>query len=244
MTPRPRARVLRSAACTSVSVLVLAGVGATGAHADPTDPPAPPSLPGAANPTTIPTDDPALPGEDGGPAPSYSEPPDNIGDAEPPVEVDPQAVGLELADGARLAPPKVLDIKFVTETMTGEQRRADSNTKTTFTLQAEVLFPKNSAKLNNEARARIEDIATEIEGQGATEVNVFGFTDNLGSYAHGEVLSKQRANAVQKELAGELDPGITFQVRGYSEDYPIADNSSEEGRKKNRRVEVSFAREG
>ncbi|EST24109.1 hypothetical protein N566_25110 [Streptomycetaceae bacterium MP113-05] len=243
MTPRSRscARVLRTAAYTSTAVLLLVGAGAATAHADPSDPP---SLPGAGNPTTIPTDGPALPGGDGDPAPSYSEPPDNIGEPEPPVQIDPQAPGLKLADGAQLAPSKVLDIKFVTETMTGEERRADSNTKTTFTLQAEVLFPRDSAKLNGEARARIEDIATEIESQGATEVNVYGFTDDLGSYAHGEVLSKQRANAVQKELARDLDPSFTFQVRGYSEDYPIADNSSEEGREKNRRVEVSFAREG
>ncbi|MCF6522023.1 OmpA family protein [Streptomyces sp. JJ36] len=221
------------------------GVGT--AHADPSRPPVTPppgpSLPGADNPTTIPTGAPSLPGE-GGPKPGYSEPPDNIGDARPPVEVDPQASGLKLADGAQLAPAKVLDIKFVTEDMAGEQRREDSNRKTTFTLQAEVLFPKDSAELNDEAFSRIRDIASEVEAQGATEVNVFGFTDDLGSYAHGEVLSKKRANAVQRELAKELGSGVTFRVRGYSEDYPIADNSTEEGRKKNRRVEVSFAREG
>ena len=244
MTSRSRARAVRAAAGTSVSVLLLAGLPAATAHADPTTPSAPPSLPGAGDPTTIPTGGPALPGEDGGPAPEFSRPPDNIGDPGPPVEVDPQAVGLRLADGAQLAPAKVLDIKFVTETMTGDQRRADSNTKTTFTLQAEVLFPRDSAELNSQARARIQDIAAEIESQGASEVNVFGFTDDLGSYAHGEVLSKQRANAVQKELAGELGPTVTFHVRGYSEDYPIADNSTEAGRKENRRVEVSFARQG
>lgn len=242
MTSRSRAHAWRAAAGTSVSALLLAGLPVATAHADPSDPPASPSLPGAGNPTTIPTGGPALPGENGDPAPEFSRPPDNIGDPGPPVEVDPRAEGLRLADGAQLAPAKVLDIKFVTETMTGDQRRADSNTKTTFTLQAEVLFPKDSSDLNGRARARIQDIAAEIESQGATEVNVFGFTDNLGSYAHGEVLSKERANAVQKELAKELDPSVTFQVRGYSEDYPIADNGTESGRRKNRRVEVSFAR--
>ncbi len=233
-----RARVLRTAACTSASALLVVGVAAT-AHADPTEPP----LPGAGNPTTIPTGSPSLPGEVGEPEAEFSAPPDNIGDPGPPVEVDPQAVGLKLADGAQLAPAKVLDIKFVTETMTGDQRRADSNTKTTFTLQAEVLFAKDSAELNSRARARIQDIAAEVDDQGATEVNVFGFTDNLGSYAHGEVLSKERANAVQQELAKDLDPSTTFHVRGYSEDFPIADNSTEAGRKKNRRVEVSFPRQ-
>ncbi|CAM5227902.1 OmpA family protein [Streptomyces tanashiensis] len=48
--------------------------------------------------------------------------------------------------------------------------------------------------------------------------------------------------AVQQVLARALDPGTTFDIRGYSEDYPIADNRTEEGRKKNRRVEISFPR--
>ena len=113
----------------------------------------------------------------------------------------------------------------------------------TFALQAEVLFSKDSAKLSDEAKSRIATIAEEIKKQNATKVRVFGFTDNLGSAAHGDVLSRQRANAVQDVLDQELhDPNITFEVRGYGEQYPIADNSTEAGRRKNRRVEVTFPR--
>lgn len=247
MTPS-HVRALRIAACTTSSAVLLTGLTSVTAQAAPSPPPsaeAPkPTLPGDDNPTTIPTGGPSLPGETGGPGDGskYSEPPDNIGDSKPATKVDAQAAGLKLADGAQLAPSKVLDIKFVTEDMGGEERREDSNNKTKFTLQAEVLFPKNSDKLNGAANSRIQEIATEAESQNATEVNVFGFTDNLGSYEHGEVLSKKRATAVQKQLSKELDPNVTFRVRGYSEDYPIADNETEEGRTKNRRVEVSFPR--
>ncbi|MEU7643424.1 OmpA family protein [Streptomyces huasconensis] len=160
----------------------------------------------------------------------------------PPPEVDSNSPGLKLADGATLAPAKVLDIKSVVEDLGGEERREDTNTDVKFALQAEVLFPKDSAKLNPEANARIKAIAEEAKAQKATDVRVFGFTDNLGSYGHGKKLSRQRAEAVHDELAGHLGPEVTFSVRGYSEDYPIADNGSEEGRKKNRRVEVSFPR--
>ncbi|MEU1592958.1 OmpA family protein [Streptomyces sp. NPDC005708] len=160
----------------------------------------------------------------------------------PPPSVDPTSPGLKLADGATLAPAKVLDIKSVVEDLGGEERREDTNENVTFALQAEVLFPKDSAKLNPEARSRIDAIADEVKKQNATNVRVFGFTDNLGSYAHGLVLSKQRAEAVHDRLAASLGGDVTFEVRGYSEDYPIADNSSEEGRRKNRRVEVSFPR--
>lgn len=160
----------------------------------------------------------------------------------PPPEVDSNSPGLKLADGATLAPAKVLDIKSVVEDLGGEERREDTNTDVKFALQAEVLFPKDSAKLNPEANARIKAIAEEAEAQKATDVRVFGFTDNLGSYGHGKKLSRERAEAVHDKLSGYLGPEVTYSVRGYSEDYPIADNGSEEGRKKNRRVEVSFPR--
>ncbi|MFF8591134.1 OmpA family protein [Streptomyces sp. NPDC015220] len=176
---------------------------------------------------------------DGGPG----EPPGTEASAAAPVKVDPNDPDLKLPEGATLAAPKVLDIKSVVEDQGGEERREDTNTDVTFALQAEVLFAKDSAKLSDQARSRIDAIAQEIKKQRAAQVRVFGFTDNLGSHEHGVVLSKQRANAVQDVLSQELnDPGITFDVRGYAEDYPIADNSTEDGRKKNRRVEVTFPR--
>ncbi|MFF0220901.1 OmpA family protein [Streptomyces sp. NPDC004629] len=172
-----------------------------------------------------------------------SVPPGTEATASAPVEVDPNDPDLKLPEGATLASAKVLDIKSVVEDQSGDERREDTNADVKFALQAEVLFGKDSAKLSAEARARIASIAEEIKNQRATQVRVFGFTDNLGSSAHGDVLSKQRANAVQAVLDQDLnDANVTFEVRGYGEQYPIADNSTEAGRKKNRRVEVSFPR--
>lgn len=174
---------------------------------------------------------------------SPSVPPGTEPSAAAPVEVDPNDPDLKLPEGGTLAEPKVLDIKQVVEDETGDERREDTNADVTFALQAEVLFGKDSAKLGAEAKSRIATIAAEIEKQHTTVVRVFGFTDDLGSSAHGDVLSKQRADAVQAQLAGQLnDPDITFEVRGYGEQYPISDNSTEAGRKKNRRVEVTFPR--
>ncbi|WP_442806241.1 OmpA family protein [Streptomyces sp. NBC_01317] len=169
--------------------------------------------------------------------------PPGTGSTSPPPEVDGGAPGLKLRDGATLAPAKVLDIISIVETEGGEERREDTNENVKFALQAEVLFGKDSAKLSPAATSRIAAIADEIKQQGSTKVRVFGFTDNLGSSAHGDVLSKQRAEAVHGVLDTELaSAGITYEIRGYGEDYPIADNGTEEGRKKNRRVEVSFPR--
>ncbi|MEV7418182.1 OmpA family protein [Streptomyces sp. NPDC089919] len=171
-----------------------------------------------------------------------SVPPGTEANSTAPVAIDSNSPGLKLPPGATLAPAKVLDIAQVVEDLGGEQRRQDTNESVMMALQAEVLFPKNSAVLNAQASDRIRAIADEINKQHATKVRVFGFTDNLGTYDHGKVLSKQRADAVQRELAKSVDPGISFDIRGYSEDYPIADNATEEGRRKNRRVEITFPR--
>ncbi|MFE2945014.1 OmpA family protein [Streptomyces sp. NPDC059255] len=174
-----------------------------------------------------------------------SVPPGTEASATPPVEVDANSPNLKLPQGGTLAPAKVLDIVQVVEDQGGEERREDTNEDIKFALQAEVLFGKDSAQLGSKANSRIAGIANEIKKQGATKVRVFGFTDNLGSSAHGDVLSKQRAEAVHKVLDRELaSAGISYEIRGYGEQYPIADNSTEEGRKKNRRVEVSFQRGG
>ncbi|MFG2623981.1 OmpA family protein [Streptomyces sp. NPDC048473] len=171
-----------------------------------------------------------------------SVPPGTEATSVPPVKLDPNDPDLKMPEGGTLAPAKVLDIVQVVEDEGGDERREDSNANIKFALQAEVLFGKDSAKLSSAANSRIAAIAAEIKKQNATKVRVFGFTDNLGSSAHGDVLSKQRANAVQSVLVKQLGSNVTFDIRGYGEQYPIADNSTEEGRKKNRRVEVSFPR--
>ncbi|MER7026822.1 MULTISPECIES: OmpA family protein [Streptomyces] len=178
------------------------------------------------------------------PAAHADTPPGLTEDTTPPVAIDGRDPDLRMVQGATLAPAKVLNIKSVVETDDGAERRQDTNDNVTFALQAEVLFGKDSADLNDDARSRIAAIADEVTAQHAKKLRVFGFTDNLGAASHGLTLSRQRAGAVQRRLAKDLGSGITFEIRGYGEQYPIADNSTEEGRKKNRRVEVSFPREG
>ncbi|MFI9030588.1 OmpA family protein [Streptomyces sp. NPDC053560] len=158
-------------------------------------------------------------------------------------KVDVNDPDLKLPEGKSLAAPKVLDIKTVVGDERGTEQREDSNSDVKFQLQAEVLFGKDSAKLSDVANDRIRQIAEEIKKQQATNVTVAGYTDDLGSSEHGLKLSKERADAVQQQLNEDLDgSAITFEIRGYGEDAPVASNDSEDGRKKNRRVEVSFPR--
>ncbi|WP_306192048.1 OmpA family protein [Streptomyces sp. MK5] len=164
--------------------------------------------------------------------------------------VDAGSPGLALRAGATLAPPKVLDlgsepvgIGQVVEDQEGAERREDTGTQVTFALQAKVLFAKDSARLSNAARSRIAAVARGIDPRPGTEVRVYGFTDDLGSSAHGDALSRQRAVAVQGVVAEELHgTTVTFDVRGFGERHPVASNAGEAGRQQNRRVEISFSR--
>ncbi|WP_405529342.1 OmpA family protein [Streptomyces avidinii] len=172
-----------------------------------------------------------------------SVPPGTEPSASAPIPVKADSPRLKLPQGGTLAPPKVLDLVEVVEDLGGEQRRQETNQTVMMALQSEVLFPEDSAVFTAQAAARIQAIAQEINQQKATRIRVFGFTDDQGSYEHGKELSKKRADAVQAELVKTVtNPSVVFDVRGYSEDYPIADNSTEEGRKKNRRVEITFPR--
>jgi len=183
-------------------------------------------------------------------------PPPSAGDATPtaPVKIDPSSPNLQLPEGSTLAAPKVLDIVSVTDESTvaasqPEQRQETSNSTVTYALQSEVAFAKDSATLSPSVTSRIQAIAADINARHVTSpIRVFGFTDDLGSSEHGATLSRQRAQAVYQVLATELgkagDASHTFQVRGYGEDYPIADNSTESGRRQNRRVEITFTPPG
>jgi outer membrane protein OmpA-like peptidoglycan-associated protein len=113
----------------------------------------------------------------------------------------------------------------------------------TYELQAEVLFAKDSARLSSSAQSRIATIAREINQQQPAKIRVAGFTDTLGSSTHGDLLSRQRAQAVQTVLADELQPSTaTFEIRGFGERHPVASNTTEASRRENRRVEISFPR--
>jgi len=102
-----------------------------------------------------------------------------------------------------------------------------------------VLFPLNQAKLSDEAKAELDEIAKMTDGKERFIVEVQGFTDKTGSAASNEQLSQTRAAAVARYLVNEHKipvRSVTTLGSGYA--LPVADDKTREGRKQNRRVEV------
>lgn len=100
-----------------------------------------------------------------------------------------------------------------------------------------VTFEFDKTRLRPDAQT-ILDLATLVLNKYPDmQVEVAGHTDNLGDDAYNQQLSEGRANAVRDYFVSKgVNNPIT--ARGYGEAEPIADNGSEEGRERNRRVEL------
>jgi outer membrane protein OmpA-like peptidoglycan-associated protein len=111
------------------------------------------------------------------------------------------------------------------------------------TLMSDVGFDRDSAVLTPAGRAAISRLAARLRNWNIrATIEVHGYTDNLGSAAHGQRLSQRRADAVADRLRAKLRASH-FQIvtRGFGERNPIASNLTENGRRQNRRVTVVFS---
>jgi outer membrane protein OmpA-like peptidoglycan-associated protein len=112
----------------------------------------------------------------------------------------------------------------------------DYNVKTT----AIVHFKAGSATLSKEDQAELEKLAEQAKSERGFLIEVAGFASADGDAEYNRRLSRQRADAVIQFLAENFSiPLRRFVVpMGYGESQPIGDNTTREGRKENRRVEV------
>ena len=103
---------------------------------------------------------------------------------------------------------------------------------------SDVLFDVNSASLDSDGRATLEDVAGVLEEYPKTAVVVQGHTDSTGSEEHNQELSDRRASSVRGYLVSRGVDADRVAAVGMGEDYPVASNDSESGRQENRRVDI------
>jgi outer membrane protein OmpA-like peptidoglycan-associated protein len=101
-----------------------------------------------------------------------------------------------------------------------------------------LLFDTNSAVLQPSSREQLNNIATILKAYPDVHVKIGGYTDNTGDAAANQTLSQQRADTVKRQLIDMGISGDRLEAQGYGEQYPVADNSTEEGRQKNRRISL------
>ena len=102
-----------------------------------------------------------------------------------------------------------------------------------------ILFGFNSTALSTQSQIALAQFAGEISGEPGLDITIYGNTDNKGTHEVNERVSLQRAQAVQNFLLGKGIPsGRIITVKGLAYDNPVATNDTDEGRAKNRRVEI------
>lgn len=117
---------------------------------------------------------------------------------------------------------------------------ADGNVLFKAVVQNELLFAFDSFELSEDAKGILDKLIPVIEDVPDTKLKIIGHTDNIGGKSYNDNLSLNRAKSVASYLsAGGIDRNsIIEQGKGFSQ--PVADNTTEQGRAKNRSVELQY----
>jgi OOP family OmpA-OmpF porin len=102
-----------------------------------------------------------------------------------------------------------------------------------------IYFDTDKADIKPESAATIKEIASLLKIDRSLKLEVAGHTDNTGGAEHNMKLSQDRAASVVRELTTTHGVAVDrLQARGYGDTKPVAPNDTEDGRAKNRRVEL------
>jgi OOP family OmpA-OmpF porin len=107
---------------------------------------------------------------------------------------------------------------------------------------ANVYFKVNSAVISPEDQKALDELAAKAANTKGYVIEIAGFADSSGDVAKNRVLSQQRADAVVRYLQENHDIPLRRMITpfGYGAARPAADNTTAEGRRQNRRVEVKI----
>jgi outer membrane protein OmpA-like peptidoglycan-associated protein len=98
-------------------------------------------------------------------------------------------------------------------------------------------YNTNSADLKKESFIVLEEFANYLKENPSITIQIQGHTDNVGSASANEALSANRAYTVKAFLEEKGIEGKRITAKGFGPNKPIAENTTEEGRAKNRRTE-------
>jgi outer membrane protein OmpA-like peptidoglycan-associated protein len=102
-----------------------------------------------------------------------------------------------------------------------------------------ILFDFDKADIKPESRPQLEEMAKLMKANPALKVYIVGHTDNQGALDYNVALSQRRAEAVARSLSAQYGvPAARMTARGLGPLAPVTANATEDGRAKNRRVEL------
>jgi len=148
------------------------------------------------------------------------------------------------ASEIRTADPKPSIRPLAQNTATPDAATKDTATSTSIALDSNVLFDFGQSTLTPKAAGVLASVAAKLDDATGT-VAIVGYTDSIGTDSDNQKLSEARAQAVLAALKQRVQaPGLTFTASGRGEQDPVADNTTDAGRQLNRRVTITFSKEG
>lgn len=121
-----------------------------------------------------------------------------------------------------------------------EVERVGEGINVTFDESSGVYFDTEKYNINSKSQATLNKLADIFKEYPDSNILVEGHTDNTGSETYNLTLSKNRAQAVTNYLTSQGLSNGRFNTKWYGESQPKYDNSTAEGRAKNRRVELAI----
>lgn len=106
------------------------------------------------------------------------------------------------------------------------------------TFEGGILFPTSKYSLNPQAKADLTRFAASLQQNPDTNVQIYGFTDNTGSFEFNQKLAGERADAVLSYLANSGVAPTRLSAQGIPMADYVASNDTAAGRAQNRRVEI------
>lgn len=103
-----------------------------------------------------------------------------------------------------------------------------------------VTFDVDSSALQPGFRPTLDQIAQNLNQYPNSLIDVYGHTDSTGSEQYNQTLSENRARTVANYLSMQGVSATRIRSQGFGETMPVADNNTEEGRRRNRRVEIKI----
>ncbi|MFZ9970243.1 MAG: OmpA family protein, partial [Bacteroidia bacterium] len=103
-----------------------------------------------------------------------------------------------------------------------------------------IFFDTDKSNLKSESEAELQRVFDWLEQNPKLRIEISGHTDSEGSDAYNLDLSKRRAGTVARYLVEKGLNAQRIQFEGYGETQPMASNETEEGRAKNRRIEMKI----
>jgi len=121
-------------------------------------------------------------------------------------------------------------------------RRASGAPRFAEGVTMKLLFATNSHEIDPQSYSELDEWSGFLKGEPELRIELSGHTDNVGSEEYNLELSRKRADAVAQYLIGKGIEPRRITVNGYGSTRPYVDNSTEERRRRNRRVDIKFIR--